>query len=307
MRNMRNTDSLVHKKSWESVSTEIDAVVETDELLTQDELSEPESLLRNAQWHVAESAAELMTGLHTKSERQCFVERYRKTNVLLGTLAIQRVLSAYDETGDTGVAKQTVYEYLMNEKMHMVALDYNRRLDMSWMERRKEWLAHHKKTRFMGGVAVSAAATSSLFAVASEASDIFTIQPGTGAGIGGVTFLVLRQVGKSLSRTGPTKIGTTIKQRFNAGFAEYECDGNRLDVDAMPKRYAEKHLFVPQAQLSDFIVSYDAGDKEERSSRLSDMTRQAVDISQRSIEDRYGVTEKKKRKWLKRDKVAEAA
>lgn len=114
-------------------------------------------LLQNEMQHqVSDAAAELMTGFHKRSEQIRYMETYDSYRQLLGIVATDIANRVYETDDDTGGVKQAIFGYLQQSKRQMVALDYQKRLDKSRIERSKQWLAHHRKTRFIGAFAVLA-------------------------------------------------------------------------------------------------------------------------------------------------------
>lgn len=268
----------------QSIGGEVPLSENGDVILLQDEL----------QNHVSDAAAELMTGLHKRSEQLRYMETYESYRRLLGIVATDVANRVYETDTDTGSVKQAVFGYLQQSKRQMVALDYEKRLDKSRIERTKQWLAHHRKTRFVGAFAMSGATSSGLFLVGDELTPMLEFSRTQSTGIVGVTTLGLMLVARSALRSGPSKAGAALSKQFNSSLETYQIDdlpkrrkrSTEETVENLPARYAEKHLTIPFGAAAMYLTSYDASQTPGQFDEMIDGT---LDITERSMTDSYGI------------------
>ena len=255
-----------------------------DVILLQDEI----------QHQVSDAAAELMTGLHKRSEQIRYMDTYMSYRQLLGIVAVDTANRVYETEGDTGSVKQAVFGYLQQSKRQMVALDYQKRLEKSRIERSKQWLAHHRRTRFVGAFAVSGATSSGLFMVGDELTPMLEFSTTQSTGIVGIATLGLMLAARSAIRSGPTKAGAALSKQFNSTLTTYEIDDlpkrRRRSVEEaienLPARYAEKHLTIPFGAAAIYLTSYGA---TQAPGQFDEMVDGTLDITERSMLDSYGI------------------
>lgn len=267
----------------QSIGGELPLSENPDVILLQNEL----------QHNVSDAAAELMTGLHLRSEQLRYMERYETYRRLLGIVALDTANRVHDADGDTGSVKQAVFGYLQQSKRQMVAMDYEKRLDKSRVERTKQWLAHHRKTRFVGAFAVSGATSSGLFMVGDKLTPMLEFSTGQSTGIVGATTIGLMIAARSLLRSGPTKAGAALSKQFNTSLETYRVDSlpkrkKRTEdtLENLPAHYAEKHLAIPFGAAAMYLTSYDAS---QANGNFEDMVEGTLDITERSMTDTYGI------------------
>lgn len=263
------------------------------------------------QHHVSDTAAELMTGLHKRSEQLEYMRAYESYRHLQGIVAADLAEKMYQEHGDTGSAKQAVFGYLQQSKRQMVTLDYQKRLEKSRLERSKQWLAHHRKTRFVGTAAVSGATSSGLFMAGDHMTPMLEFTRTQSTGVVGIGALILMLTMRSALRSGPTKAGEALSKQFNSTIKTYHVDRKKIRreegaqaLENLPVRYAEKHLAIPFGAAAMYLTNYDLSDinADNAPQRLQSMVDGALDITEESMLDSYGINPAKlaKKPWYKR-------
>ncbi len=267
-------------------------------------------LQQEVRHYVAESAANLMTGMHKKSEQYQYMEVYNVYTKLLGHVALDMAHRLYDEHGDTGAVKRGVLGYVQQSKRQMVTMDYRKRLEMSRTERAKQWLATHKKTRFAGAFAVSGATTSGLFLASDNMAPILDLTRTQATGAAGIATVVAGLALRSLLRTGPTKAGQALSRQFNSTLETYRLDvavqemsEDEESIDDLPTRYAERHLMMPFGAAAIYLNSYDLTDtiNGKSDNQFADMIQGTLRITEQSMIDSYGIdTDKLNNKSLLR-------
>lgn len=267
----------------QSIGGELPLSEQGDVILLQQEL----------QNNVSDAASELMTGFHRRCEQLRYMETYAPYRRLLGIVAVDTANRVYEQDGDTGSVKQAVFGYLQQSKRQMVAMDYEKRLDMSRIERTKQWLAHHRKTRFMGAFAMSGMTSSGLFMVGDELTPMLEFSRGQSTGIVGITTIGLMIGVRSVLRSGPTKAGAALSKQFNTSLTTYQVEGlprrkKRTEdtLENLPTHYAEKHLAIPFGAAAMYLTSYDAS---QANGNFEDMVEGTLDITERSMIDTYGI------------------
>lgn len=276
------------------VAGELDAIQQSiDSELPLSEQGDVILLQQELQNDVSDAASDLMTGLHWRKEQVRYMETYGAYRQLLGTVALDTANRAYESDRDTGTVKQAVFGYLQQSKRQMVAMDYEKRLEKSRIERSKQWLAHHRKTRFVGTFAVSGMTSSGLFMIGDELTPMLEFSRGQSTGIVGITTLGLMIGARSVLRSGPTKAGAALSKQFNTSLETYRIESppkhhNKTDdvIENLPARYAEKHLAIPFGAAAIFLASYDAS---QTNGNFEDMVNGTMDITERSMTDTYGI------------------
>ena len=259
----------------------------------------------HAQQHVAEAAAKLMTGVNWRRERRDYLATYGLYRRVLGSVAVDIAGRVYDGGGDSGEVKRVVFGYVEDSKKQMVTLDYEKRLEASAFERSKQWLAHHRKTRAVLPLALSAATTTALFRAGEASSSLFEITPAQG-GMMGVMTLIGSMAIKSAFRNGPRQVGTALKDQFNAHIKTYSLDESTqrqdryesLGLDALPEKYAERHLTLPFGAAAIYLVNYDVESRGD----IQPMIEGLLDITEASLNESYGIDPEKvlRESWLQR-------
>jgi hypothetical protein len=243
-----------------------------------------------AEYYMADAASELMTGIRWQRKRREYLKRYGVYRRLLGAVALDIAGRTYDEEGDIGNVKHDVFGYLRDSNLQMVALDYELRLMKSYVERHKQWLAYHYKTRLVLPVALSAASTAALFK-AGEASSSFIDMPSQSGTIGLATVaggLAIR----SALRSGPRQAGVALKRPFNATIRPYilEAPAESSDNDQLPapspsERYAARHLIQPLGAAAIYLVDCEAENKDD----FAPMIEGLLDVTEASMHESYGI------------------
>lgn len=290
---------------WQSDLEDMSARVESLELLVGADQTPMVAcpgiteLQDKVQHFVADTAADMMTGLRWRQQQKEYVQAYQVYRQLLGSVAVDTARHALDSTGDTGDIKRAVYAYLRSSKQRMVELDYQKRLEKSRVERSKQWLAHHPKSRFVGALAVSASTTSALFAASDEYATLIDldISPAKATGMAGIGALVLANAMRSVLRTGPTKAGAALSRQFNATLSTYELakrDAQAASIAELPRRYADRHLTIPLGAAAAHLTNYDlTRGPEWIVGSLSRMVDETLDITEGSMLETYGIDPQK--------------
>jgi hypothetical protein len=293
------------RSSLEGISTQItlleQSVGRADIPLIEDE--EVGKLQATTREHVADAASNLMTGLRHRSEQRDYLTTYEVYERLLGAVALDAANRVYDETGDSGEVKREVFDYLKDSKRSMVALDYEKRLEKSHLERSKQWLAHHRKTRAVLPFAISVGTTSALFRASDAYSSVLDLTPTQGGLLGAMTLIGAAAI-RSALRTGPTKAAAALKTQFNTSLETYTLKGaasrsnEPLALDDLPEQYAEQHLTLPFGAAAMYLVDYELKDE----AGLRPMVDGLLNITEASMQESYGIKPEKvwQDPWYKR-------
>lgn len=256
------------------------------------------------QEHVADAASNLMTGIRWRREKRDYLTTYEVYRRLLGVVALDIADRTYNSSGDTGAVKMDVFDYLKASKRSMVALDYEKRLEKSQLERSKQWLAHHRKTRAVLPFALSAGTTTALFRASDAYSSVIDLTPTQGGWLGAMTLVGSLAI-RSMLRSGPTKAAAALKTQFNTSLETYTLRGadakrdDRLRVlDDLPERYAEQHLTLPFGAAAMYLVDYEL----KNEAGLRPMVDGMLDITEASMHQSYGINPDKvwREPWYRR-------
>lgn len=262
------------------------------------ELDDVTDLQNDLQHHVADMASELMTGLHKRSQQYEYVNAYRVYRELLGTIAVDIANRTYETDNDTGSAKRAVQGYLQQSKRQMVALDYQKRLEKSRIERGKQWLAHHRKTRIAGAFAVSGTTTSVLVLASQESEPFLELSSGQSNGLTGLAVIAGMIALRSAIRSGSYKAGSALKNQLNSSVKAYTIENKgKQDPDVektlsqLPERYAEHHLSIPFGAAAMYLTNYDLTNTRNGNGphEFEDMIKGTLDITESSMMDSYGI------------------
>jgi hypothetical protein len=283
--------------SVEDIDARLGQIGQLDDELFLIEQEDVMKLQHELQHHVADVASDLMTGLHKRSEQREYLQAYGAYKHLLGIVAIDLADKTYAIDGDTGSVKRAVFDYLQESKRQMVAQDYQKRLEKSRLERSKQWLAHHRKTRFVGAFALSGMTSSALFTAGDELTPMIEFSRSQSTGIVGITMLASMIAIRSIMRSGPTKAGAALSKQFNSTLKTYEIGsaGRSLELkkvlEDLPGKYAEKHLAIPFGQAAMYLTNFDmsATRNSETVNQFQQMIDGALEITEQSMYESYGI------------------
>lgn len=258
--------------------------------------------LQNAMQHrVAYAASELMTGMRWHSEREQYLQAYEVYGRLLGAVALDGAYRAYDETGDIDKTKRSVKGYLKTSKLEMVALDYQKRLQRSPVERAKQDVAQNGLVRAVVPHALTAAGSLVGFAAAAS-----FLRSNEGESLSNIDFTFTQQgmataamvasglVVRSAVRGASRQAGTLLGNQFNANLLPYLLDTfddktaegeSSDDLKYLMGRYALRHLKAQLHETSDRILDYVVEDRDD----IAPMVADALEVVSRGTHRSYGV------------------
>ena len=107
---------------------------------------------------VIEAGFAVNTGINAKSEQKYFMEVSGLYFHLLGAIAYDRMLREYRQTGDARKAEQAMKGYLKTAKSDVAFERVDMQLELSPIERSRQWLAHKPVIKYGLPIAVGLSA-----------------------------------------------------------------------------------------------------------------------------------------------------
>lgn len=255
------------------------------------------------QSRVAYAASELMTGMRMHGERQEYLEAYQVYRRLLGAVALDAARRTYKETGNVDTVKREVNSYLRTSKHEMVALDYERRLEKSPLERAKQKVAQSDRARFVvpfglsTGIGTAGLLATAAFVKTAETPALSSIDLSPSQrGIATLAAVAIGLATRSALRSGSGRVGAIVRNQANISILTYMLD--KLDgeegveageeVEHLIGRYAMRHLEAHSDKLGRSILDYDVKSEED----IAPMVQRALDVSEAATHKSYGVDPK---------------
>lgn len=249
--------------------------------------------------HLSSAASLIMTGMRKRSEQQQFTDASSALRRCYKALLLDSAYRNYDTYADSDTIKKDIFSDLQTSEYRIKVLDYEKRLESSRFERSKQWLAYHKKTRFLGLTALYGTAVASTTLVAtqfvqdSEASLLQINSVLSRGGIAGATAIMTAVALSQLRRNVPRQLGGVLKNQVHTSLESYllerteDENGKRIAFKSndLIEKYAERDLAVTLGAVGVKLIGYDLKSKTDIEPMIDDV----LDTLEIATLENYGI------------------